>query len=135
ADSAGGVSKLDSLDAWYNQAVTLQGDSKTGTAESLYVRILREDSSYTFALNNLGAIYAARGELDSAIQYYTRALDKKHDMPEAYANLVRVYIARKEFAQARRWLVKGQGHNPDSQLLKEIQKTVGDSARVYERKK
>jgi hypothetical protein len=55
-------------------------------------------------------------------------LEKRHDMPEAYANLVNVYLAQDSIADAKRWIFKGLGHNPDSQLLKALDIKVKQAA-------
>ena len=119
----------DSVEQWYNQAVTLQGQDSAAivSAENLYKKIISRDTSFFYAYNNLGAIYAARGDLDTALVYYQKAIVRRHDIPEAYANIIRVYLALEQFEPAKRWLIKGLGHNPDSDVLKEMERVVGDS--------
>jgi tetratricopeptide (TPR) repeat protein len=120
----GGVGGGDSLDMWYNAAVDLQDSARDSAAETLYVRVLAHDSSRVQAWNNLGAIYAGRGELPRAAECYQRSLARRHDLPEAYANLVNVYIAMEDYDNARKWLFKGNFHNPDNETLKMLADTL-----------
>jgi tetratricopeptide (TPR) repeat protein len=120
----------------YNAAVALQGDQKNDSAETIYRRILEKKSSFYRAWNNLGAIYSARGELSEALNCFMKSVEKQHDMPEAYANIVNIYIAMDSTGAAQRWVIKGIGHNPDSQILKDLDAQVkGASAKVKKRKK
>jgi len=124
ASGGSGIPAGDSIDNWYNDAVTLQNDGKDTAAELLYKRVVEKTPAYYHAWNNLGAIYAGRGVLDTALDCYLKSIEKQHDMPEAYANLVNVYIAMENFKEAQRWIVKGRGHNPDSELLKDLEQKV-----------
>jgi tetratricopeptide (TPR) repeat protein len=118
---------MDSNDLLYNQAVELQNKNDTARAEAIYNQIIKKDPAYALAWNNLGTLYAARADLEKAIQYYQKSIEKRHDIPEAYANLVNIYIAMGNFSQAKRWLIKGEGHNPDSDVLKQMGDILADS--------
>ena len=122
--SKDGLLLIDSIDTWYNDAVSLQDSGKDTLAEVIYKKILDRKPNYYRAWNNLGAIYSARGQLDSAENCYLKSIEKIHDIPEAYANLVNIYLAMENYKEAQRWLVKGIGHNPDSEILKELEKKV-----------
>ncbi|MBN2188954.1 MAG: tetratricopeptide repeat protein [Chitinispirillaceae bacterium] len=115
------ISPTDSL---YNAAVDLQNTGNDSAAEKLYREIVLSDSLYNLAWNNLGAIYGKWGEIEKAEHSYRKAVEKKHDIPETYANLVNLYIELEEFSKARQWLIKGEGHNPESDLLKELRKKI-----------
>ena len=117
----------DSLDIWYNDAVTQQEQHNDSAAEITYKRILERNPAYLSAQNNLGAIYSARGQLDEAGACFLAVLNKRHDMPEVYANLVTIYLALDNIAEAKRWILKGIGHNPDAQVLKELEIKVNDA--------
>ena len=120
----------DSLDDMYNNAVALQRDLKNDSAaEVIYRKILDKKNTYFRAWNNLGAIYSARGDLHEAVNCFLRSIEKQHDIPEAYANLVNVYIAMDSLSAAQRWTIKGIGHNPDSEVLRELDAKVKDLAR------
>jgi tetratricopeptide (TPR) repeat protein len=128
ADGGAAVA-MDSIDVWYNDAVTLQNDGKDTAAEAVYKKLLDKNPTYYHAWNNLGAIYSGRGDLASAEKCYLRSIEKQHDIPEAYANLVNIYIALENYKEAQRWIVKGRGHNPDSDLLKELEIKVKEGAK------
>jgi tetratricopeptide (TPR) repeat protein len=128
SQGAGIAQIMDSVDYWYNTAVTLQDSAHDTTAEAYYKKILEKNPAYYLAWNNLGAIYSGRGELDTAVECYLKSIEKRHDIPEAYANLVNIYIEMKNIKEAQRWIIKGRGHNPDSELLKELEVKVKELA-------
>jgi protein O-GlcNAc transferase len=113
-----------SLDSLYNAAVDLQNAGNDSAAEKIYGQVVAKDSLYNMAWNNLGAIYGKWGAIDKAERAYQKAVEKKHDIPETYANLVNLYIELEEFTKARQWLIKGQGHNPESELLKDLKEKI-----------
>ncbi|NLD99123.1 MAG: tetratricopeptide repeat protein, partial [Fibrobacter sp.] len=123
------VAVSDSSEIWYNSAVDLQNGGMDSAAEKLYLKILEKDPAQSLAWNNLGAIYGARGDIDGAEQAYFKAIEKKHDIPETYANLVNLYIELEEYSKARQWIIKGIGHNPDSQVLMELKNKIVEAER------
>lgn len=126
----GEISQLmDSVDYWYNTGVTLQDSAHDTAAEAYYKKILEKNPTYYRAWNNLGAIYSGRGDLDKAVEYYLKSVEKQHDIPEAYANLVNIYIQMNNIKEAQRWIIKGLGHNPDSDMLKQLDAKVKQLAR------
>ena len=125
----------DSIDIMYNDAVALQREDKNDEAERLYRKILEKKEFYPRAWNNLGAIYSARGDLRQAEECFLRSVEKQHDIPEAYANLVNVYIAMDSLGAARGWIIKGLGHNPDSDVLKELDGQVKELVKNDKKKK
>jgi tetratricopeptide (TPR) repeat protein len=125
----------DSLDALYNDAVALQREEKNAEAEQIYKKILDKKAFYPRAWNNLGTIYSARGDLRQAEECFLKSVEKQHDIPEAYANLVTVYIAMDSLGAARGWIIKGLGHNPDSDVLNELDARVKDLVKNGRKKK
>jgi tetratricopeptide (TPR) repeat protein len=131
-----GSGSADPLDSMYNEAVVLQRDQKNDSAaEQIYKLILERQGTYFRAWNNLGAIYSARGDLQEAVACFLHSIEKQHDVPEAYANLVNVYIAMDSMAEAQRWVIKGLGHNPDSETLRELEVKVKELARGKKKKR
>jgi tetratricopeptide (TPR) repeat protein len=118
---------VDPTDSIYNAAVDLQSAGNDSAAEKLYLQVIAKDPLYSLAWNNLGAIYGKWGEIGKCEQSYQKAIEKKHDIPETYANLVNLYIELEDFSKARKWLIKGQGHNPESEVLKDLQKKIADA--------
>ncbi|MDR2579291.1 MAG: tetratricopeptide repeat protein [Chitinispirillales bacterium] len=113
----------DSLIVWYNRAVELQNTQRDTLAEALYRKILDQDSTYSLAWNNLGAIYGARGELELAETAYLRAISIQPS-PEAYANLANIYIAIEEYAKARDIVARGLAGNPGNRLLSGLEREI-----------
>ncbi|MDG5814845.1 tetratricopeptide repeat protein [Chitinispirillales bacterium ANBcel5] len=128
------LSGLDSLDILYNEAVALQNAGDDREAEEIYLRIVEIDERYSLAWNNLGALYGARGDLKKAEKAYLKALERRFDNPEIYANLINVYMALEKFSEARRWVMLGLGHNPDNQMLQQLSETIIiEEQKYYER--
>lgn len=119
------VVKLDSVDAWYNEAVELHNAEMPERAEELYKKVVKHNPSHSQAWNNLGAIYGARGDLEDAVSAYLKAIENKHDVPETYANLVNIYMALEKSAEAEKWVNEGLGKHPGSQLLKQMKGRIG----------
>ncbi len=132
---ADSVLVLDSTDIWYNKAVELQNSGVVEEAEVLYQKIIKKDPSYNLAWNNLGAIYGSRGDIDNAEKSYMKAIEKKHDIPETYANLITLYIELEEFGKARQWLIKGLGHNPESELLEGFRDKIAEREQIVKQQK
>lgn len=122
------------LDSMFNAGVDLQNAGNDSAAEKLYMLIVAKDSLYNPAWNNLGAIYGKWGDIDKAEKSYQKAVEKKHDLPEAYANLVTFYIALEEFTKARQWLIKGVGHNPESEILKNMKQKIEEAEKKAPKK-
>ncbi|MCL2688820.1 MAG: tetratricopeptide repeat protein [Chitinispirillia bacterium] len=113
----------DTLDKWYNEAVDLHTAKKEAQAEKLYRKIIERDPSYSLAWNNLGAIYGARGDLEEAVNAYTKALENQ-TAPETYANLANVLIALEKHEEARNIVKKGLEHNPRNSHLVRLQRQL-----------
>jgi len=113
----------DTLDKWYNEAVDLHTAKKEAEAEKIYKKIIERAPSYSLAWNNLGAIYGGRGDLDEAVNAYTKALENQ-TAPETYANLANVLIALEKHEDARNIIKKGLEHNPNNRHLVRIQRQL-----------
>ena len=122
--TASGTTHDAAIDSLYNAGVALQNADSDAAAENLYDSVLARDSLYSMAWNNLGVIYGRRGEIDKAEKAYLKAVEKRHDIPETYANLVNLYIELEKYTKAREWLIKGEGHNPDSDLWKSLKERI-----------
>jgi tetratricopeptide (TPR) repeat protein len=108
---------IDSVDIWYNEAVDFQNSGKDTAAEVVYKKVVARKPDHSQAWNNLGALYGVRGDIDNAEKSYWKAIEKHHDVPESYINLINLYIELEEFSKARQWVIKGMGHNPDDTQL------------------
>ena len=115
---------IDSIDALYNNAVIFQQNGSDTAAEEIYKEIVLLYKRHYRAWNNLGAIYGARGEIDLAIDCYKNAVSRRADIADGYANLVNIYLALEDLKKAQKWLNKGFKHNPDSDVLKQMEKEL-----------
>nr|MCU0608594.1 tetratricopeptide repeat protein [Chitinispirillaceae bacterium] len=134
-NSPAGKPAISMVDSLYNAAVDFQTAGSDSAAQALYLDVLSRDSTYNMAWNNLGAIHGKRGEIDSAEYAYMRAIGKRYDIPETYANLINLYIQLEEFSKARIWLIKGIGHNPESEILQELKKALQDAEKKAKKKR
>lgn len=64
------------------------------------------------ALIYLGLIADRKGEYDSAIGYFQRALNYDENNPEIYMNMARTYRKKKDFNNAVKYADKASGLNP-----------------------
>lgn len=110
--------------------MTLQSAGKDTVATAIYFKILKTRPDYSLAWNNLGVIYGSHGKIDSAVSAYHKAVEKRRDVPEAYANLIKLYCALEEFSMARQWFVKGLGYNPESELIKGMKAAIETAERA-----
>jgi Flp pilus assembly protein TadD len=115
-------------------AVDLQNEGKDSAAEKIYLRIVAKEKYHSQAWNNLGALYGARGDIDNAEKAYFKAVEKKHDIPETYANLVNLYIELEEFVKARQWIIKGLGHNPGNEILTALREKLLEAEKAAKKK-
>lgn len=132
---ADSLTVMDSSDVWYNMAVELQQEGNDSAAEKLYKKVVKKDPLNSLAWNNLGAVYGKRGDIDNAEKAYFKAIEKRHDIPETYANLINLYIELEEFKKARRWTIKGIGHNPDSELLAGMRGKIEEAEEAVRKRK
>lgn len=121
---------IDSVDIWYNEAVDLQNSGKDTAAEVIYKKVVARQPDHSQAWNNLGAIYGVRGDIDNAENAYWKAIEKHHDIPETYINLINLYIELEEFSKARQWIIKGMGHNPDDPQLPLLREKVAEAEKT-----
>ena len=118
------IAVVDSIDELYNSAVLLQQNGNDTAAEEMYKKIILQDKRHYRAWNNLGAIHGARGEHEKAIECYKNAVSRRADIADGYANLVNIYIALEDFKKAKKWLDKGFKKNPDSDVLRLMEKEL-----------
>lgn len=124
------ITVMDSTDIWYNEAVELQNNGKDTAAEQIYLKIVAKNKYHSQAWNNLGALYGMRGDIDNAEKAYWKAVEKRHDIPETYANLVNLYIELEEYVKARQWIIKGLGHNPGNELLTQLREKITEAEKA-----
>lgn len=90
---------LPMLSEWRNQqGVDKYNQGKLGVAEEDYLRAIAFDPDNYDAHYNLGNLYEDLQKFDEAKKQYLIAI--KGDFPQAYNNLARLHIKKKEYPQA-----------------------------------
>ncbi|MDJ0599143.1 MAG: tetratricopeptide repeat protein [Crocosphaera sp.] len=90
----------------YNQrGLNNYKQGQLGTAEENYLRAIALNPDNVYAHYNLGNLYEDLQQFDKARTQYLIAV--KGDVPEAYNNLARLFIQKKEYAQAVALLNQG----------------------------
>jgi Tfp pilus assembly protein PilF len=105
---------LPTLSEWRNQeGVNNYNQGKLGIAEEDYLRAVAFDPDNYDAHYNLGNLYEDLQKFDDAKKQYLIAI--KGDFPQAYNNLARLHIEKKEYSQAaallRQGIIKTREHN------------------------
>lgn len=77
-----------------SQGMTKEATAYYKEAASLFLEILAEDPDSAGALNGLGNVYYARGELDEALALFTHAIKLDPDYTAAYHDLAIAYEAK-----------------------------------------
>ena len=105
---------LPMLSQWRNQqGVDNYNQGKLGVAEQDYLRAIAFDPDHYDAHYNLGNLYEDLQKFDDAKKQYLIAI--KGDFPQAYNNLARLHIRKKEYPQAaallQQGIIKTREHN------------------------
>lgn len=112
-------------DEYMELAAEIYMDSdRIGTAEEILNEILEHGSESLNVFNTLGVIYRKKGEPQTAMKYYKKAL-KIHDSESyIYYNLGRLYLDMKDTFNAKSYFQKALELDPDfdhaSQVIKAI---------------
>ena len=77
-------------DMRYSLARIYQEKEDFEQARKQYLLVPAESFHYDLVLNNLGAMHEMEGQVDSALFYYHRALERKSESPNARINLERL---------------------------------------------
>ena len=80
---------MESIENIFQQAVKHQINGELEKAEFLYLDILKRNNNHLSSLVNLGIIYKAKGDIETAIGLYKLALSLEADDPITSANLCR----------------------------------------------
>jgi tetratricopeptide (TPR) repeat protein len=103
---------LPKISDWYNRQGLADADAgKVGSAEQNYERAIALNPDNVAAHFNLGSLYEDLQEFDKAQRQYLIAV--KGDLPEAYNNLGRLYLKKKQYAEAVALLQQGLQINQD----------------------
>jgi len=104
----------------FSLAYAYQVFEQPGRAMSLYRRMIKLDTGYYQALNQIGVIKQYNyKQLDSAIYYYESAIKSKEDFVEAWHNLGMCYEEKKDLTRAMQSYAKALKYNPDFALSRQ----------------
>ncbi|TRX56759.1 tetratricopeptide repeat-containing sulfotransferase family protein [Thalassomonas sp. M1454] len=94
------------------QGFALQQQGNLQGAETLYLKVLKQDKNNQFALNLLGVVCINKNDNLQAESYLQRALQVNDKDPETYSNLGLVYKEQKRFPQALQMFERSLQLNP-----------------------
>lgn len=104
----------------FSLAYAEQVFNEPAKALALYRKMIRLDSSYHEALNQIGAIKQYDfNEIDSAIYYYNSAIQTEPTFVEAWHNLGTCYEALGDKTRALQSYAKALKYNPDFKLSRD----------------
>lgn len=124
---------------WFDAALAAQRRRDYGAAIQLYERTLQEDPENAEALNNLGTVYHASGDLGRAREAFRRAISIQPAYAAAWSNLGVALGAMNELTQAQAALAEAirldpGNHGAKVNLALQYQKQglVGEARRLLE---
>jgi tetratricopeptide (TPR) repeat protein len=112
--------KPNDSDVLFSLAYAYQLFNKPAKALALYQKMIRLDTAYFQALNQIGLIKQySYHQIDSAIYYYKSALQLQPRFVEAWHNLGTCYEEQGDVARALKSYSKALKYNPEFQLSRE----------------
>ena len=100
----------------YNNALDLQEEGRLSEAKEAYRKAVEQDPGYCDAMDNLGQMLRAEGDVKQAIYWYERSLAVKPDNAVAHQNLAVAYSVQGEQDKSQSeylWLIKNDPKNPE----------------------
>ena len=111
-------------------AATLTEDA--AEQEKIYQYITANYSNDYRGWNNIGSSFYRAGQLDKAMQAYTRALQVKSEAPEAHVNLALVALSKNETGQAEELLGRASGAKNIEQAMGLLYLKNGEYSKAVE---
>ena len=99
-------------------------DEKMQYAEEILNEILEISPDTVNVYNSLGVLYRKKGDLDTALKNYIKAIKVHPDEPYIHYNIGRLYLERKEIADAKDHFTKAININPEFTEAKEVLKAI-----------
>lgn len=65
-----------------------------------YWKVLQMDPSNIYAANGIGAVFAERGKLNEAKEFFIQVREATGDVPDVWVNLAHVYLAQGQHINA-----------------------------------
>lgn len=106
-----------SVDALYGVAYSLQQQGKYEEALAGYRHLIAVDNKFHLALFNEGYIKQFhQNEVDSAIYFYSSAIDMEPEFVKGWHNLGLCYVIKKDRTNALKCFAKALKYNPDFEM-------------------
>ena len=97
---------------------------KIGPAEEILNEILESGINSLNVFNTLGVLYRKKGDSQTALTQYKKALKVHPDEPYIYYNMGRLYLDMKETAQAKRFFQQALEKDPGFEEAKQVIKAI-----------
>lgn len=98
----------------FREGVRLAGEGRDAEAVAAFEDVLAADPDHAAALNNLGALYAQRGELERALPRLLRAVEVRPEYAEARYNLGNALAAAGRLQEAEAAFQEALRLKPDA---------------------
>ena len=99
-------------------------DEKMQYAEEILNEILEISPDTVNVYNSLGVLHRKKGDLDTALKNYIKAIKVHPDEPYIHYNIGRLYLEKKEIADAKDHFKKAININPEFTEAKEVLKAI-----------
>lgn len=99
-------------------------NEKMQYAEEILNEILEISPDTVNVYNSLGVLHRKKGDLDTALKNYLKAIKVHPDEPYIHYNIGRLYLEKKEIADARDHFKKAVIINPEFTEAKEVLKAI-----------
>ncbi len=116
---------LEKAEESMRQAAEIYMDTdKIGSAEEILTELLESGTTTLNVFNTLGVLYRKKGEPESALVHYKKALKIHPDEPYIFYNIGRLYLDMKDMEKAKQFfqsaLEKDSGFEEARQVIKAI---------------
>lgn len=116
---------LKKSEEYMNQAAQIYMDTdKIDSAEEVLNEVLQSGTQSLNIFNTLGVIYRKKGEPDTAINQYKKALKVHPDEPYIYYNIGRIYLDMKDTDKAKEYFRQALDKEPGFEEAKQVIKAI-----------
>lgn len=110
---------------YMQQAAEIYLDTdKIGSAEGILKEILDSGSDSMNVFNTLGVLYRKKGETETALKHYKKALKVHPDEPYIYYNIGRLYMDMKDTEKAVKYFKQSLEKDPAFEDSKQVIKAI-----------
>lgn len=94
------------IDLLYNYQLLLSSQGRNDESTKLQARLEQLDDPSPFPYLRLADEALARSDVDLALKFYNKTIDKAHYLPHGYVGAAKAYFAKGKFREARKQLHK-----------------------------